>query len=86
MSLWKMAHIAMDLVLPPSFLAIEISLEPKKYGLRCSGMNWWLAAVHFLHSLQMVLTASEFIYLMMSALCPSASAALFSFAFLPQTT
>ena len=43
---------------------------------------WWLAAILFLHSLQMALTASEFIYLMMSALHPSASAALFSFAFL----
>ena len=30
---------AMGLV-PPSFLAMGISLAPKKYGLRCSGMNW----------------------------------------------
>ena len=30
----------------------------------CSGMNWWLAAI-LLHSLQMALTASEFICLMM---------------------
>ena len=45
-------------------------------------MNWWLVVIHFLHSLQMALTASELIYLMMSALHPSASAALFNFAFL----
>ena len=42
---------------------------------------WWLAAILFLHSLQMALTASEFICLMLSALNSSASAALFSFAF-----
>ena len=42
---------------------------------------WWLAAILLLHNLQMALTASEFICLMMSAFCPSASAALFSFAF-----
>ena len=41
-------------------------------------MNWWLAAIHFLHSLQMALTASEFVCcLMLSTLHPSASAALF---------
>ena len=73
-------------LMPPSFLAMGISLAPKKSGLKCSGMNRWLAAIH-LHSLQMALTASEFICcLMMSALYPSASAILFSFAFLGQTT
>ena len=44
-------------------------------------MNWWLVVIHFLHSLQMALTASGFICLMMSTLHPSASVALFSFAF-----
>ena len=57
-SLWKMVPMAMDLIMPPSFLAIGISLAPKKYGLRCSGMNLLLADIHFL---QMTLTASEFI-------------------------
>ena len=44
-------------------------------------MNRWLAAI-LLHSLQMALTAPEFICLMVSALQPSVSAALFSFTFL----
>ena len=64
------------------FLGYGNQPSTKKYGLRCSGMNLWLAAILFLHSLQMALTASEFICLMISALHPSASAALFSFAFL----
>ena len=68
------------------FLGYGNQPSTKKYGLRCSGMNWWLVAIHFLHSLQMALTASEFICLMVSALHPSASAALFSFVFLTQTT
>ena len=79
MSLWKMVPIAMGLIVPPSFLAMGISLAPKKNSLRCSGMNsydW-----HFLHSLQKALTASEFICLMMSALHHGAST-LFSFTFL----
>ena len=76
-SLWKMVPMAIGLM-PPSFLAVGISLAPKKHGLRWSGMNWWLAAILFLHSLQIALTASEFIYLMVSALHPSASLQLFS--------
>ena len=64
------------------FLGYGNQPSTKKYGLRCSRMNWWLAAILLLHSLQMALTASEFICLMVSALHPSASAALFSFAFL----
>ena len=35
MSLWKMVPMAMGLM-PPSFLAIGISLAPKKYGLMCA--------------------------------------------------
>ena len=76
----------MGLIMSPSFLAMWISLAPKKYSLRCSRMNWWLAVILFLHSLQMALTASEFICLMMSALHPSVSLQLFSFAFLIQAT
>ena len=38
MSLWKMVPMAMGLM-PPSFLVMGISLAPKKYGLRCSGVN-----------------------------------------------
>ena len=38
MSLWKNVTMAMGLI-PPSFLAMGISLAPKKYGLRCSGVN-----------------------------------------------
>ena len=57
MSLWKMVPIAMGLT-PPSFLAIGISLAPKKYGLRIgSGMNSGFAAI-LLHSLQMPLSSS----------------------------
>ena len=85
-SLWKMVPMAMDLIMPPSFLAIGISLAPKKYGLRCSRMNWWLAAILLLHSLQMALTASEFICLMVSALHPNTPTTLSIFAFLGQTT
>ena len=46
MSLWKMVPVAMGLM-PPYFLAIGISLVPKKNGLRCSWMNsggWQLSS------------------------------------------
>ena len=84
--LWKIVPMAMSFIMPPSFLAMGISLAPKKYGLRCSGMNWWLAAILLLHSLQMALTASEFICLMVSALHPNTPTTLSIFAFLGQTT
>ena len=57
------------------FLGYGNQPSTKKYGLRCSRMNWWLSAVH-LHSLQMALTASESICLMMSALHPSTCCSL----------
>ena len=81
MSLWKMVPIAIGLT-PPSFLAMGISLAPKKYGLRCSGIKEEESVAIFLHSLQMALVASEFISLIMSERHPRASAAFFLFVFL----
>ena len=68
------------------FLGYGNQPSTKKYGLRCSRMNWWLAAILLLHSLQMALTASEFICLMVSDLNPNTPTTLSIFAFLGQIT